>query len=86
MLWVNPESAINEASMSNSMTFNVSDVDAAALEMAQELGCHVEEKPSYQKLPIFGEVYTGTALLEKGNCPIQFCCFSNYNPTCSRAL
>lgn len=84
MQWVNPKSVTNESSSSNSMTFSVSNVEAA-LEKARELGCHVDQmKPSYEKLPLFGEVCTGTAMLEEGNCPIQFCCFSNHNPTCSK--
>ena len=79
MQWVNPKSVVNDASVSNSMTLSVSDV-VGALKKAKELGCHVVDEPSYQKLPIYGDVFTGTAFLEKGNCPIHFCCFSNHKP------
>ena len=79
MQWVNPKSVVIDASVINSTTLSVSDV-VGALNKARELGCHMEDEPSYQNLPIYGDVLMGTAFLEKGHCPIQFRCFSNHKP------
>ena len=82
MNWISPRTTINAASDTNAMTISVSDVDKA-LEKAKSLGMYVEEgheEPSYTQLPIYGNVLIATAYLEKGSCPIHFCCFSNQKP------
>jgi len=79
MEWVTPKSVVNKASVSNSMTLSVVDVKAE-LEKAKLAGLIVDGAPTYETLPIYGNVLVGKAYLEKENCPIEFCCFSNQEP------
>ena len=80
MNWTTPRSSINLASATNAMTISVSNVEAA-LTKAKEVGMHIkDDKPEYRKLPVYGNVLVGTAFLEEGSCPIEFCCFTNQKP------
>jgi len=81
MEWVSPKSLVNETSASNAMTLSVTDVQKE-LDKAKEAGLVVldSDKPAYRKLPVYGEVLVGKAYLEKDNCPIEYCCFSNQKP------
>ncbi|CAB9498090.1 Short-chain dehydrogenase/reductase family 9C member 7 [Seminavis robusta] len=77
MNWTNPRSSINEASANNAMTISVTNV-TEALAKAKKMGMYVEEdKPTYREIPIYGNVQIATAYLEKGSCPVEFCCFTN---------
>ena len=72
--WQVPETKVGPSSLSSSMTISVNDVEKA-LERAQAAGMVVKEAPEYRALPGFGKVLVGTAYLEEGSGPIEFCCF-----------
>jgi catechol 2,3-dioxygenase-like lactoylglutathione lyase family enzyme len=73
--WTTPRSAIDECSLSNTMTISVNDVEAA-LEMAGQAGM-TTEAAKYSELPLYGKVLIGAAVVEAGNGRVEFCCFTN---------
>jgi hypothetical protein len=74
MEWVQPKTELKGAELTNSMTIAVSDVEEA-LERAQQAGM-TTEPPEYRKLPVFGGCLVGTAYVEPGSNPVEFCCFT----------
>lgn len=75
MEWVHPKSDPKGAELMNSMTLSVTDVEAW-LERARNAGM-TTEPAKYQRLPVFGEVFVGSAFVEPGCNRIEFCCFTN---------
>ena len=77
MEWSTPKSEHKGAELMNSMTVAVSDVHAA-LDKARQAGMIVPEDGAvaYRRLPVFGEVLTGTAYVETKCNRIEFCCFA----------
>jgi len=73
MQWIAPKSEKKGWEKSNAMTIAVDDV-YAALDVAKNAGLETTGV-EYRVLPIYGNVLFGTAYVEPGSAPIEFCCF-----------
>jgi catechol 2,3-dioxygenase-like lactoylglutathione lyase family enzyme len=76
MEWVEPRATKAGYETLNSMTVSVSNVQTA-LQQAKDAGMTVPSSAIvYKRFPVFGTVPVVTAYVEDGNCPVEFCCFS----------
>lgn len=80
MEWVTSNSVVKEAPGSNSMILGVFNM-RAEIEKAKLAGLTIDGALTHEtQLLIYSKFLVGKADLEKDNCPIKFCCFSNQEP------